>query len=270
VRSFGITDPGKVRTSNEDHFLIAELARTIWVRQSSLRQPDAQSGSNWGHLFLVADGMGGHQAGEVASSLAVTTIEAFLPVLKRYSNLQPSDEPAVIKDLQTAFRQADARIIEESAHHPDRAGMGTTLTMAFVSGWKLFVVHAGDSRCYLWRNGVLQQLTQDHTLVGELARRGAIQPDEVSQHRLRHLVTNVLGGGQAGVRAEVQKIDLEPGDRILLCSDGLTDMLDDEHLAAILSAEEQPQPACERLVAEANAEGGQDNITAVVASFEAQ
>src|SRR5260370_16110101 len=124
--------------------------------------------------------MGGHRAGEVASALTVSTIEAFvLHVLKRFSNLQTTDEQAVLKDLQTAIGQAAARISAEAAHHPEFAGMGTTLTMAFASGWNLFVIHAGDSRCYLFRGGQLRQLTLDHTVVAELARRGVIKPEEI-------------------------------------------------------------------------------------------
>jgi len=270
VRSFGSTDQGKVRTSNEDHFLIAELTRTLMVHQTSLPQPLTQHGRNRGHILLVADGMGGHQAGEVASALTVASIEAFvLHVLKRFSNLQTTDEPTVLKDFRTALRQADARLAEESAHHPEFAGMGTTLTMAFTSGWKLFVVHAGDSRCYLFRGGLLKQLTLDHTLAAELARRGAIKPEDVSHHKWRHVVTNILGGGSVGVQTEVQMAELEIGDRVLLCSDGLTDMLEDDRIAAILAAEKEPKPACEQLIAEANELGGRDNITAIVASFEA-
>ncbi len=270
VHSYGLTDQGRVRDSNEDHFLVGELARTLWVRQTSLPQQPTQNGRNRGHVFLVADGMGGHQAGEVASALTVTTIETFLlHLLKRFSNLQTTDEQAVLKDLQTALCHADARIFEEAAQHPEFTGMGTTLTLALASGWKLFVIHAGDSRCYLFRQGNLRQLTVDHTLAGELARRGTIRPEDVGRHQFRHVVTNALGGNEAGVRVDVEKADLETGDVVLLCSDGLTDMLPDAHLAAILSAERAPQGACERLVVEANRRGGKDNITAIVARFEA-
>ena len=245
VRSFGVTDQGQVRHSNEDHFLIAELARTLWVRQTSLPQPQTQYGRNRGYLFLVADGMGGHRAGEVASALTVASIEKFiLHVLKRFSNLRTADESTVLKDFRTAIRLADAELVEEAAHHPEFAGMGTTLTMAFISGWKLFVIHAGDSRCYLLRGGQLRQLTVDHTLVGEMARRGLLQPEQVKQHQWRHVVTNVLGGGSAGVQSDIQMTDLEAGDTLLLCSDGLSDMLNDTRLAGILTAEPDPQTAC--------------------------
>ncbi len=181
VRSFGLTDPGRVRPANEDHFLVADLGRTLWVRQTSLPQPQAQHGHHRGHLLLVADGMGGHRAGEVASALSVTAIEGFvLHLLRRFSNLREADEQDVIKDLQAALARADSRLFEEAAHHLEFTGMGTTLTMAFVSGWRLFVIHAGDSRCYLLHDGQLRQLTTDHTLAGELARLGVIGPEKVS------------------------------------------------------------------------------------------
>lgn len=270
VQSFGVSDPGQVRTSNEDQFLIAELGRTLWVHLSSLPQPETQHGRNRGHIFLVADGMGGHQAGEVASALSVATIESFiLNLLHRFSNLAQADEVGVLKDLQLALRQADTRIFEETAHHPEWAGMGTTLTMAFTSGWKLFVIHAGDSRCYLLRKGTLLQLTTDHTMTAEMIRRGLLKTGEPTPLRFRHVITSSLGGNKPGVEVNVQRIDLETGDRLLLCSDGLTDMLTDGRIAAILEAEREPQTACQRLIAEANEQGGQDNITVIVANFEA-
>lgn len=146
--------------------------------------------------------------------------------------------------------------------------MGTTLTMAFSSGNRLFVIHAGDSRCYLFRTGEIHRLTEDHTVVAEMVGRGEISPEQARHHPHRHVVTNVLGGGHAGVRIDVQRVSLEPGDVLLLCSDGLTDMLDDDSIAAVLAAEAEPEAVCQRLVAQANEAGGQDNITAVVARFE--
>ncbi len=271
VRSYGLSDPGSVRTANEDRFLIGELVRTLRVHQSNVPQPPTQYGRNSGHVFLVADGMSRHRAGEVASALTITSIEGYiLHLLKRFSNLQADDEQTVLKDFRAAIRQADARILAESAHHPEFAGMATTLTMAFVSGWKLFVIHAGASRCYLYRGGRLRQLTTDQTLAAELARRGVLQPEEVRRSHSRHLVTNALGAGATGVQADVRKADLESGDVMLLCSDGLTDALAEDRIAAILGTEDQPEAACERLVRAANERGGRDNITAIVARFDAR
>jgi protein phosphatase len=270
VRAFGLTDPGLVRPSNEDSFLIAEMARTLWVRQTNLPQPPMQYGRNRAHLFLVADGVGGHEAGEVASALTLESVEAFvLHLLRRFSNLQADDAPAVLMDFQAALRQADARLFEEVVQHPEWAGMGTTLTLAFASGRFLFVVHAGDSRCYLFRAGTVRQLTTDHTVAAELARRGVISAANIVHSPYRHVVTNLIGGNGAGVQVDVQKIDLQTGDVVLLCSDGLSDMLTNEQIAQVLSAEPDPETACGRLVAHANSAGGRDNITAIVARFEA-
>jgi PPM family protein phosphatase len=268
VRSFGLTDPGRVRPSNEDHFVIVELARTMSVRQTSVPQAKTQYSSHRGHLFLVADGMGGHQAGEVASALGVVTVEGFLlNTLKRFFHLQEPEEPNVMKEFQAALLQADARIFEEASRHPEMLGMGTTLTLAFAVNWRLLVAHAGDSRCYLLSGGELHQLTQDHTTVADMVRLGALSAAEASRHPYRHVVSNVLGGHEGGLLVEMHKLDLEPGDVVLLCSDGLTEMVPDARIAAILAEGPGPRRACERLVAEANERGGQDNITALVACF---
>jgi PPM family protein phosphatase len=268
VRSYSLTDPGRVRPSNEDHFVVVELARTMSVHRTSVPQAKAQYSSHRGHLFLVADGMGGHQAGEVASALGVVTVEGFLlNTLKRFFHLEAPEEQNVMKEFQEALLQADARIFEEASRHPEMIGMGTTLTMAFAVDWRLLIAHAGDSRCYLFSGGDLYQLTQDHTLVAEMVRRGELSAKEAAHHRSRHVITNVLGGNEPGVRVEMHKVDLEPGDVVLLCSDGLTGPVPDARIAAILEEEPEPQRACERLVAEANAQGGTDNITVIVACF---
>lgn len=270
VRSYGLTDPGRVRPSNEDHFVIAELARTMTVRRTSFPQAEAQYSNYRGHLFLVADGMGGHRAGEVASELSAVTVEAFLlNTLHRFFHLKAADEQGVLQEFQGAQLRADARLFEEAARHPELAGMGTTLTLAFAADWRLFVAHAGDSRGYVFAGGELHRITQDHTLVTELVRRGALSPAEAARHPRRNVVTNVLGGHEPGVRVELHTLALEPGDVLLLCSDGLTEMVREDRIAAVLGDERDPRAACERLVAAANAAGGKDNITAVVGAFDA-
>ncbi len=258
VTSFGRTDIGLVRTSNQDHFLIAELARTLRVLQTSLPQPEVHVGHRRGHLFLIADGMGGHKGGDVASALTVTSVEHFMLDVFRKA-----------EDFQTALKQAHARILEETTRHPEVSGMGTTLTMAIANNWKLFVVHAGDSRCYLFHDGELRQLTADHTIVAEMQRRGLLTPEDAAHHMYRHVVTNVVGGAQPSVTVDVQEFELHPGDKILLCTDGLTDNLTDDRMTLILQSECDPQAACNRLVDEALQQGGQDNITAIVSRFDA-
>lgn len=268
VQSYGLSDRGQRRPSNEDCFLIAELARTLQVHHCNLPQNKSVFSCHRAHVFMVADGMGGHRAGEVASDMGIRSIEEFLlNTLKRFSNLQASEEQGALRELQNALFQADARIFDETDKHPEWRGMGTTLTMAFAVNWRLFVAHAGDSRCYLYSGGQLQQLTQDHTMTAEMVRRGMISPESEAKHPWRNVVTNVLGGTDRGVRAELHSLDLHDSDVVLLCSDGLTEMVSDDQIAFLLKAEIDPQRACERLVSEANRQGGKDNITAIVARF---
>jgi protein phosphatase len=270
VSSFGLTDKGRVRETNQDQFLIAELRKAMRVRQSSLPQPKTQYSDERGHLFLVADGMGGHRAGEQASALAVETIETFaLNRFKWFFHLRGPEEHNVLTEFQAALRQADVWVHEEAAGKPDLRGMGTTLTMAYALGSDLYVAHVGDSRCYLLRQGTLHRLTQDHTLVGELVRRGQIPAKEAATHHLRHVITNAVGGYEPGIHVEVHKVELQPGDDVLLCTDGLTEMLADDRIGAVLQAEPDARKACERLVAEANEFGGKDNISVILARFAA-
>lgn len=266
VRSFGVTDTGRVRSANEDHFLIAELTKAMHVEQTSLPRPSAQFGQERGRIFLVADGMGGHQGGEEASSLAIASIEQFaLNTLKWFFPLKGSH--TVADQFQAAVREADATVVEEAAQRPELRGMGTTLTMAYSLDSELYVVHVGDSRAYVYRDGELHQITQDHTLVAELVTRGEVTAEKAAEHRLRHVVTNVIGGPEAGVRVEAHKLNLQPGDRILLCTDGLTEMLSDDQIKTVLTGESDPEQACTRLIAQANEHGGTDNITVILAQF---
>lgn len=269
VQAFGITDTGKVRKSNEDQFLIAELSKRMRVWQTSLPEPQLQIGEDRAHLFLVADGMGGHRAGERASAIAVAAIEQF--TLNTFRWFFAADSPGaqkVLAQFQSALSQADAQILEEASENPELQGMGTTLTMAFQLGAQLCLVHVGDSRAYLYRAGALHQLTQDHTIVAELVRTGVIQPDEVAGHPLRHVITNVVGGPKVGVKVEARAFELQAGDRLLLCSDGLTEMVKNDAIAATLKAESEPEAAAKALMVLANDGGGRDNISIVIARFD--
>jgi len=271
VRAAGRTDPGRVRPANEDQFLIATLTKALQVEQTSLTQARVRSGDQHGHLFVVADGMGGHAGGEHASALAVDTVESMiLNAFKWFQLSNGADEQRLLAEFQGVLRQTDRRVYEQATQNPHLWGMGTTLTLAYSLGRQLYVVHVGDSRAYLYRQGALKQLTRDHTLVQELVRRGHLSPEEASTHKMRHVITNVVGGTEPGVQPDMVKEHLAPGDVLLLCSDGLTDMLSDADIAAALQAEAEPQRACERLVAAANERGGKDNITVVVARYEGQ
>lgn len=269
VRSHGLTDPGRLRESNQDQFLVASLTKALRIHQTSLAQQRVQHSQDQGHLFIIADGMGGHAGGEQASALAVDTIESFvLDTLKWFFHLKGDEADEAQAEFQRALTQADDRVVREAAADPSLHGMGTTLTIAYGLNRELFIVHVGDSRAYLLRNGRLHRRTRDHTLVQEMVRQGILTPEDATHHPLRHVITNVIGGQSPGVEVEAHKLHLEPGDVLLLCSDGLTDMLPDQEIGSILHAEIEPQAACERLIARANEAGGKDNITAIVARFD--
>lgn len=268
VESFGSTDVGRVRTTNEDQFVTATLMRALWIEQSSLQQAQMRYGDDRAHVFIVADGMGGAQAGETASAVAVNAIEQFLlNALRWLLTLHGSEEAEVLRDFKVALRSADASVVAAAANNPGLSGMGTTLTMAYSLGTDLFIAHVGDSRCYLYRAGELHQLTRDHTLVGELVDKGLIQPEDAGAHPYRHVITNVVGGPKAGLHAEVHRMSLEPGDTLVLCTDGLTGLVTDARIATVLQGAPTPRAASEELVRMANEQGGRDNITVVVARY---
>jgi protein phosphatase len=262
----GRTDRGRQRPQNEDQFLIAQLSRALTIQRSSLDHPRLLFGEEKGELMIVADGMGGHAGGEMASRIALQTIEEFmLNTLKWFFGLRGD---GVLTEFQQALQRADERIHSSVAERPELKGMGTTVTMAYAVGGVLYVAHAGDSRCYVLRAGELYRITNDHTLTAELLKVGHLEPSEVAHNPFRNVITNAVGGSQPGVKAEVHKLSLEAGDMVLLSTDGLTTVVPDGEIAAILRDAPHPDAACQRLIVRANELGGPDNITAVVARFE--
>ncbi|MBK6513206.1 MAG: serine/threonine-protein phosphatase [Polyangiaceae bacterium] len=274
VTAWGMTDRGRVRSTNEDQFVIAALTGTLWVQQSSLPQPRVRCGEPTGHLFVVADGIGGHGGGARASALAVEVVEKLaLGALGRLfmpaggpssfaSDLGPSDE------LEHAVREADATVRTEASEDASLSQMGTTLTLAYSLGDQLYVAHVGDSRCYLLRDGALRQLTHDHTIAGELAEAGVVV-QAAALDRYRHVLTNAVGGGVASTKVELQGSKLMAGDVVVLSSDGLHDSVEDAVIADILRREPSPERACAALIRAANEAGGRDNTTVVVARYDA-
>jgi serine/threonine protein phosphatase PrpC len=270
IQTFGLTDRGRVREINEDQFLVATLVKALKVFQTSLPQAEVRHSSDSSYLFVVADGMGGHAAGEEASALAIESVEQYvLEALKWFACCRPSDEDRVLVDFQKALGVAHQRVRTEAAERPELRGMGTTLTLAYSLNDELYVAHVGDSRCYLLRDGQLYRVTQDHSLVEEMIRRGLIKPEEAAHHRWRHVITSTVGGDSSDVRVDVHKLHLAAGDVVLLCSDGLTEMVADEEIAKILVEVGNPELACFQLIASANEAGGKDNITAVIARYSA-
>jgi serine/threonine protein phosphatase PrpC len=270
IKFGALTDPGKVRGNNEDHFLVARLSKSMRVCKTSLPgEGETQFSEEEGYLMVVADGMGGHAAGERASALAVGSIEGFvLNTLKWFLHLGGHDEHELLTELRQSLESADRTVIERARSNRALHGMGTTLTMAFSVADHLFIVHAGDSRAYLFRDGELEQLTSDHTLVQVLIDGGTISPEEAKRHNRRHVVTNVIGGPREGVSAEIHKLDLLDGDTVLFCTDGLTEPVDDDAIAEVLQQHPDPEDACTRLVEAALSRGGPDNVTAVVVRYQ--
>ena len=229
------TSQGKVRTSNEDSF-VADSA---------------------GRLFLVADGMGGHAAGEVASSTAAATVKDVMGSSRR--------EGGKIEDLLLlAVREANGRIYEAQRNRADLSGMGSTLTLVSFAGSSYYIAHVGDSRAYLLRDGTLEQLTRDHSLVWHLFESGVLRKDELSSHPQKNLITRSIGP-HPQVEIDLECGQAREGDTYLLCSDGLTDVLSDEVICQMLSRpDKSPQQLGDALVSAANTMGGPDNITVIV------
>jgi protein phosphatase len=266
---FGLTDPGKVRASNEDQFLVAELVKALRVCHTSVPQPEVQHSSDRCYLFVVADGIGGHVGGERASALAIDSLERFvLESWQWFDSLRARDGDALFADFRRAVAKVNSRVLAEAGSNPGLGGMGTTLTLALSLNAELYVAHAGDCRCYLYREDRLYRLTADHTMAEELVRKGALSPEEAAQSRWSHVVTNAVGGSSPEVTVELHKACLLPGDVLLLCSDGLTGLVSEAEVARRLHDEPDPETVCRGLVDRANEAGGRDNITVVVARFE--
>ncbi len=208
-------------------------------------------------LFAVADGMGGAQAGEVASGAAVDALAAGVP----------DGSGSVEERLARVVQQANERIHALSVADEDRAGMGTTLTAAYVGEGEVTLVHVGDSRCYRRRDGALERLTTDHSLVEELVRQGRLSPQEAEEHPQRSIITRALGP-EAVVQPDALTVPARAGDVYLLCSDGLTSMVPEARIAAVLADAQTLREAAAELVAQANAAGGRDNITVVLFRLE--
>lgn len=241
VRSAGITHVGKVRSSNEDHYGVFDDVG----------------------LYVVADGMGGHAAGEVASLMAVETIrDAFHTAGDRTQPAGASEDPA--RRIISAIDRANQRIFAASQNDPALSGMGTTVASMWIDGGTAYVAHVGDSRVYRLRSGRLEQVTSDHSLINDYLSRGIMTVEEAATHPMKHVLVRALGTGPS-VAVDVKPLTLESGDLFLLCSDGLSNVIPEADIISTLSAQ-APDLAnrCQHLVDVANRHGGLDNITAIL------
>ncbi len=235
VQAIGRTDVGRVRDANEDAFLVGDSS------------------------FAVADGMGGHLAGEVASATALGPIQDL-------DGRVFSDSVDATAALRDAVVAANREVSDKSAAAPSYRGMGTTLTAVMVEGRRAHIAHVGDSRAYLLRDGVFSQLTTDHTLVQRLIDEGRLTADEAAHHPQRSVITRAIGVEQ-DVDVDAMTLDLQPDDRLLLCSDGLTGPVSDEAIASLLAGNDLDRIP-DDLIDAANDAGGPDNITTVILSFD--
>ena len=243
------TDPGR-RPNNED------LLAVVDVRAHALRA-DA--------VLIVADGMGGRSFGERAAREAVDTVQAALTELLAASR---AETVPVSEALASALRRANSRVYDLAARDPESRGMGTTCVVAVVAGDRLHIAHAGDSRAYLFREGQMHRLTDDHSYVAEQVRAGMLTEEGARRSRFRNVITRAVGIEPA-ITPDVSEQDVHPGDRLLICTDGLSNMVEQDTLAELLSRAGSPQEAADRLVAQASRNGGTDNITAIVARLDA-
>jgi PPM family protein phosphatase len=242
----GLSDTGRVRANNQDSWAVVG---------------DGECPFGMDCLLVVADGMGGHRGGATASHLAVSTIARYFAVERQ---LGTGDDTLRLAAAAAAVSEANQAIYQESSADPRLAGMGTTCTLLLSVGFRLYIGHVGDSRAYLFRSGRAHQLTSDHSVVAEQVRRGLMTAEQAEHDERRHMLLRAVGA-RPEVEVDTFSVDPQLGDTLLLCSDGLTNMLGDEQLAALTDAAAEPAEACSRLIAAANARGGEDNITAIVA-----
>jgi protein phosphatase len=270
VHAYGATDVGRARARNDDSFVIARLDRLLSMEICSYRQASAAPmRSAQGVLLAVADGMGGYDGGGLASSLALDTICRVLMTEMAWMREPPRAEGRTVqRSLTDAVRAADEQIRATGARLSLDPHMGTTLTAAYVAHPWLYVAHVGDSRAYLLRSGDFTQLTSDHTMAEELLHQNVLSAEQAARSHLRHVLVNAVGGiRDRELEVETRQIRILPGDRLLLCSDGLSNHVSDEALAKALRSSPTPQHCCERLIAAALEGGGSDNVTAVVAGL---
>jgi protein phosphatase len=265
----GATDKGYVRQINEDHYLVIRFGRSLENLMSNL--PDGALRRDYdltGHAMFVADGMGGMAAGDVASRMAlVKLIELIVETPDWILSVEKEqDLKIILQRMIQRFLRVDESIKQEAREDMTRRGMGTTLTVAGILGSNLLIGHVGDSRAYLLRDDKITQLTKDHTVAQALIDAG-VSPDDPVSSSLQHLLTAALGALDAEIEPEVNRWHLSPGDQLLLCSDGLTKMVNDASILKAASEAKSAARACHDLIDLALAAGGLDNVTVVVARF---
>lgn len=234
-----LTDMGRAREINEDSCCHLKV-------------------SDGCDLLMVADGMGGHNAGEVASMIAVKSITDYIK-----ENVKSDDGEKIVDSIKRAIQKANTDIYDESIQNQGYSGMGTTVTCAIACRDVIYIGHVGDSRAYILKDGKLYKITNDHSLVAELVKNGTITEAEAMHHPQKNIITRALGIDNQ-VEIDIEKVNTSPGDIFLLCTDGLTNMLEEVRIEEILNNMKSPAEAAKKLIGEANDAGGYDNITVVI------
>jgi protein phosphatase len=269
VDSYGCTDIGHVRRANQDQFLIAELHKVIDVTHTSIPAHYQQRFSSGARalMLLVADGVGGIAGGEEASALTLDTVVSYVTNSMRcFYKLDHQVQQELMSELARLVEESDAAVRSEAKQ--TRHGSGaTTLTMAHVLWPRAYVVQIGDSRCYHLRHEPMVQVTKDQTMAQALVEEGLLEPAQVDDSPLSDVLTQAIGVGDEEVTAEISQVELEPGDTLMLCTDGLTKHLSDQRIREVLTQAATAQEACGALLRETLDGGGTDNATVVVAAF---
>lgn len=243
MRSVGKTDIGLVRKVNEDSFLCEQLM-----------------GIDNTYLYIVADGMGGHNAGEVASSMAVQEVASYI---KKNIKVLMTGDKEIQNLIRNAILYANNKVYKTSIKKSNCLGMGTTLSMVLTKGSRAYIGHVGDSRIYLIRENEISRLTEDHSLVAELIKQGTIKPEEANNHPQKNVITRALGT-EYSIESDISRWDMKYGDLILICTDGLSNVVYEKDMVCVLEGTSDLNEACELLIEKAKEKGGFDNITAIV------
>jgi protein phosphatase len=265
VKLGALSHPGRVRANNEDHYMVVERRRSRSVLLTNLPAGVLRPADDVAYVLAVADGVGGAAFGELASMLALRSGWDQAPGTIKWTWIITDREVEELKErVELIFQRINQVLLNRAEAEPACAGMGTTLTGAYTVGPEAFVAHVGDSRAYLFHDGKLTQLTHDDTLAQHFLDQGL----PVASRSWYHVLTNFLGGTEKEIRVEFHHFRLADGDQLLLCTDGLTDLVRNEEVAGILGRRTHPQQAAQALVDLALERGGKDNVTVVVAQYE--
>jgi serine/threonine protein phosphatase PrpC len=269
VDACGITDVGRVRKMNQDQFLVASLRKVVDVHGTSIPESYQRSlgGGAKALLLLVADGVGGRPGGDEASSLTLDSVVGYVTNSMRcFYKLDEQIPTDLLAELAEVVRKSHEALLARAHEHPERTGMATTLTMAHILWPRAYVVQIGDSRCYHFRDEALHQVTRDQTLGQDLVDHGALLPEEAARSPYSSMLLQAIGG-EHGVQPVITRVDLQRGDALLLCTDGLCKHVDDGAIEIALAGGTPAEDVGRALVTAALDDGGSDNVTVVAARF---